>query len=589
MQVLKLALRCIIVTQPGGEEAASGLAAKMSPHYRTLTCVVMDTGRSAAAEESHIACVDEHTLQVLLPVCHKALFVNLQPAEASELQDLAREQKLPVATVTTAERSCSEAGKASESTHDRCSMLATVEFVPDCTDSGTKRSEISWKAAVEKIQYWIGVPDSILQCITAGSLKSLYKGDGSNRFKLQPAQRALLDLSTFSKTGATSFTLQSSSTHSVAGGKEATAGETELEPLDGLEVPHCTAIANAAQLARHLLMHNRCITQLNLSSINISEQVACLLADAMLRSCSSQIETVVLSKAPLPAGRLIGKISTKTQCQPDSVPAEVSSMTAVSLPATITDIDLAFMTELLERTPQSTLSSLAVAGPLSVSSKLLEGFAVAVAKLQNLKSLQGILCDSLRVVNGLLCPTRVTAVDSRTPDCPLGTFGALVAAQLLTLSCKCPLNEQSPNSEVMNANTLDGVADMHCEFPRHGANMELQTVSLSGTELGGLGSERMASALGSASFCGSMHLQLACTAPARQGCKAWAVFINSHVASCLTALDLSSNHLDDTQMLELTHALGLCTRMLPLPHRSAMQQTHEYSLFCRDALFVFNL
>lgn len=569
MQVLKLALRCIIVTQPGSEEIASHLAAKMSPHYRTLTCVVTDAGSSVAAEESHIACVDEHTVQVLLPVCHKALFVEVQPTLATKLVQLAREHKLPAAIFTTGECPGVQSNEAAEPTHG-CPVLASVEVVSESATQGMKCSEMSWHTAVEKIQCWIGVPDRVLQCITAGSLKSLHKGDGDTHFKLQPAQRELLDLSTFSKSGATSLTLQSAGCASGADGTEVSSGEAELEQLDALEAQHCTSIANAAQLARHLLVHNHCITQLNLTSVSVSEDTARLLADVLLRNSNSQIEVVVLSKALLPAGRLIGRTSTKAKSnlQPDGTPFQISSMTAVSLSATITDIDVAFMTVLLERTPESTLSSLTISGPLSVPSKLLESFSVAVAKLQNLESFQGVLCHSFKCVNGLLCPTRENVADSRTPDYPLGTLGALVAAHLLEQSWKSSVNAHCPGPDQaqlpVNANTLDGVVDTPCDSPQSSANMELQTINLGGTGLGGLGSERIASALRGARFCSSMHLQLPCTAPGTQGCKAWALFITSHVASCLTALDLSSNNIEDTQMLELSHALGLCTRATPI-------------------------
>lgn len=573
MQALKLALRCIIVTQPGNEELATRLADQMSPHYRTLTCVVTEKGGTAAATEARLACVDEHTVHVLFPVSHKAIFVELQPSFAKELQQLAREQRLPAATFTMTEHACHQSSEGTDSTQDELaqptddvvtqrgdSSRATVEFLPESTAPGMKFSEIGWDAAVEKIQSWVGVPDNVLECVTVVSLKSLYKGHGNTHLKLQPAQRVLLDLTTFSTHGATYFSLQDSSVSSCASGTELSPGEPRLEDLDDMQTPHCTSITNATQLAQHLLMHNHCITQLNLNAVSITEHTARLLAEAVLRSSNSRIESIVLSQAALPVGLLIGRSLPRENQQPEVPPLQMSNATAVTLSSSMTDTDLAFITELLEHTPASALRSLTLSDTRSVSTRLLESFALAVGKLQNLESLQGVFCDSLKGLNGMLCPTRVGTAETSAPDAPLGTFGALVAAQLLAQSWKSPT--QCTHEEV-HGNVLDGVVDGPCDGRQQHRNREIQTVNLSGTELGALGSERMALALGSARFCSSMQLQLPCTAPGRQGCKGWAAFISGQVAPSMTALDLSSNNLDDTQLLELTHALGLCTRAVP--------------------------
>lgn len=571
MQALKLALRCIIVTQPGHEQLATRLAEHMSLYYRTLTCVVMDKRSTTAAAEARLACVDAHTVRVLFPVCHKALFVELGGSLATELQELASEQRLPAATFTVTERPCNQPVKGTESAPDGCvhptddtvaesgdSCQATVELLSGSGTPGITHSGIGWHTSIERIQSWIGVPDTVLQYFTTASLKSLCKGQGTSTFKLQPAQRALLDLATFSAHGVTCFSLQESS----ASGAALSPVESSVGQSQDSAMLHCTSITTAVHLALHLILHNHCMTQLDLRDVSITDHTARLLAKAVLQSSNSQMESIILSKAPLPCGLLIGRSSLQAHQQPEGLAHHMSN-TTVTLSAPVTDSDMVFVTELLEHTPDSPLRSLTFGSMVAVTPRILESCALAVAKLQNLETFQGVSCKCLKGIDGMLCATKVTTGESRSsPDSPFGILGALVSAQVLEQAWASLAHCASDSPKQMNGNSDGTAVDVPCDRQQHGTNSSIHTVNLSGTELGALGSERVALALGHANFFSSIQLRLPCTSPGRQGCKAWGVFISSQVAPCLTSLDLSSNNLDDAQLLELTHSLGLCTRAL---------------------------
>lgn len=501
------------------------------------------------------------------------MLIELQSDVAATVNRIAKEHGVQTATWTLSENYNSECTEkphpdedallqdgAADSHGDR--KFVNLALSSDSSSPGKKYANIGLASAVEKTQSWIGIPDSTLQCFNSASLRSLYKGHGPAHYKLQPQQHALLDLATFSAQSVTKFSLQ----ESCGDGKELVPQEDDVLELDDLNKLNCTAISNAFQLALHLIMNCHSVQHMDLGAVNITVHNASFLAQAISQSCGSQLETIILSKAPLPVGILLGRPAPKATQQTQHHLIRHSDRTTATLSASVTEKDLAFMSSALECETNSPLVSLNLSGTLTASKAQLERFASAVAKLQFLESFQGISCQCFKKLTGRLYPSAMKANASKKAGPIMGTVGALVFACLLqnSLASVAIYGNDTKESE----NLLDGpVGDAIPDCQPQKKCAVIHTVDLGGTEIGELGSERMAAALGRAQFSKIATLCLPCSLPGKQGCKAWAKLIGCNLSNCLTSLDLSSNSLGDVQLQEMTQALGQCTRAVLILYR----------------------